>query len=534
MADLIEVPFVHLADATTKTQQAKVDAAGNQYAVVTNTVAVSGALSIGSGTAGAAVVGTITQVGTPWAISATLSNAGTITVAVSGNYTQSLAFQASTDNGTSWDNLAGARFDGTGSESVTPLLTNATQAWSFAILGMTNFRVYAVQVNSGITTIRITQETAAYTPNPVVTLGTGSNTIGNVALVDGSGTNAIVSLPTGILRVAAEPTQLFNDSFPGNSSLNTSLWNTPVTGGGGISATVINNTLTLGSGTTAGGYSYLTSQPTFGTEAPSFLSISFSLQIEYPVLTPATRFWGIGTSPGTPTVTSSTTDGVGFELYSDGKMYAVAYVSGVRTVIQDLSAATGNGMQPTDGNYHLYVIYFRTTKMWWYIDNMQTPVATASEFKLNNDQLPMKLSVVAGTTPSQNINLICQALAIGDLAGNNHTLSDGIYPWQKASISPTGTFTALASANSLATYNPITTGTWSYYAGTSGTVVVAPNWRVVGITAHSTSGGTLVINSGQTFPILAGTAIAIQPGGNIVAPTLVFTTTDSYFVEVVN
>jgi hypothetical protein len=78
------------------------------------------------------------------------------------------------------------------------------------------------------------------------------------------------------------------------------------------------------------------------------------------------------------------------------------------------------------------------------------------------------------------------------------------------------------------------TGTWSYLAGANGTVVVSAGLNVLGITAHSTaSGSTLTINGGQSFPIPTGTAINIQPLGNLVAPTLVFTGTDAYFVELV-
>jgi hypothetical protein len=74
-------------------------------------------------------------------------------------------------------------------------------------------------------------------------------------------------------------------------------------------------------------------------------------------------------------------------------------------------------------------------------------------------------------------------------------------------------------------------GSWGYSAGTSGTVVVATGRRVVGIGAHSTAGGTLTINGGDSVVVPAGVAINIHPKGNLVAPTIVFTATTSYFVE---
>lgn len=76
-------------------------------------------------------------------------------------------------------------------------------------------------------------------------------------------------------------------------------------------------------------------------------------------------------------------------------------------------------------------------------------------------------------------------------------------------------------------------GTWGYVAGVSGTVVIAAGRRVLGIAAYSTAGGTLTINGGDSVVIPAASAIGIAPKGNLVAPTLVFTGTTSYFVEFV-
>jgi hypothetical protein len=77
-------------------------------------------------------------------------------------------------------------------------------------------------------------------------------------------------------------------------------------------------------------------------------------------------------------------------------------------------------------------------------------------------------------------------------------------------------------------------GTWAYYGGTSGTVIVSAGQRALSMSCHSTSGGTMQINGGQTIPVPANVGFAINPLGNIVAPTIVFSSTDSYFVEVVS
>lgn len=77
-------------------------------------------------------------------------------------------------------------------------------------------------------------------------------------------------------------------------------------------------------------------------------------------------------------------------------------------------------------------------------------------------------------------------------------------------------------------------GTWSYYAGVSGTVTVAGGQRVLGIGTHASSAGSFTINGGNSIPVPAGVAVNINPLANVVAPTIVFTGTDSYFVEVVS
>jgi hypothetical protein len=76
-------------------------------------------------------------------------------------------------------------------------------------------------------------------------------------------------------------------------------------------------------------------------------------------------------------------------------------------------------------------------------------------------------------------------------------------------------------------------GTWSYYAGSSGTVVVSAGQRVIGIGVHATTAGSFTINGGASIPIPANVGISIEPLGNIIAPTIIFTGTDSYMVEVV-
>lgn len=82
---------------------------------------------------------------------------------------------------------------------------------------------------------------------------------------------------------------------------------------------------------------------------------------------------------------------------------------------------------------------------------------------------------------------------------------------------------------------PVSSGVWAYDAGVSGTVVVGVGKRVLQITASATlTAGSLTINGGAAITIPAGRALTIEPRGALVAPTIVFTGTDAYFVEEVS
>ncbi len=281
------------------------------------------------------------------------------------------------------------------------------------------------------------------------TLGTGANTIGKVdqgasgasawkvAATDSIGQNQY-NFPAGFVRTTDEPHQVFYDPF--DSILDTNnRWNRPECSGGGDSPALNSGKLTLGTGTTAGGYSNLSSQPTFTPTVPSWLGFSFAIKIESAVTTGAYRFWGIGTTPDSPTASAPLTNAVGFELATDGKLYAVVYVAGVRTVVQDLSSATGNSEQPSDNNYHRYIVYYRTDRTYWYVDSLDTAAASSSFQSPALQTLPLRLLAVAGSTPPVSSGVLdCTGLAVWDTGKNNFTLSDGAYGWRKATVSSSG------------------------------------------------------------------------------------------------
>lgn len=84
-------------------------------------------------------------------------------------------------------------------------------------------------------------------------------------------------------------------------------------------------------------------------------------------------------------------------------------------------------------------------------------------------------------------------------------------------------------------------GLWGYHAGTSGTLTLTGGKRVLQITAIALeAAASLTINGGNTVLMPYGSsdrvssALCIEPKGNLTDPTLLFTGTDSWFVEYVS
>lgn len=90
---------------------------------------------------------------------------------------------------------------------------------------------------------------------------------------------------------------------------------------------------------------------------------------------------------------------------------------------------------------------------------------------------------------------------------------------------------AETTLSALNTRTPQLVGTWGYAAGTSGTPTIGAGKRVISITAFASSAGSMTINGGDSIPLPANLAVSIAPLGNLVNPTLVFTSTSSFFVE---
>jgi hypothetical protein len=255
-------------------------------------------------------------------------------------------------------------------------------------------------------------------------------------------------------------TQLFDDTYDlGLDTVNR--WNTPVAAGGGVVASNTPGDMALGTGTTANGYSYITSQYVFQQRAPGWLFYFNAVNLESPIILNTYRFWGFGNPATTPTAAAPLTDAIGFEIATNGKMYAVCYSSGTRNVIQDMSGATGNETQPTDTVTHKYFLWFRGDISYWAIDSSSNIVAImrnpAQGPTIN--ALPLALIAVAGSTaPASSGVLQSNATFVGDTASGNMRISDGTFAWRKATVTNGGAVSVTPSDGYKATYCASITG----------------------------------------------------------------------------
>jgi hypothetical protein len=128
---------------------------------------------------------------------------------------------------------------------------------------------------------------------------------------------------------------------------------------------------------------------------------------------------------------------------------------------------------------------------------------------------------VSGTVAVSNFPAT-QAVSATDLDIRNlSSAQDSVTVTGTVSVAPTAADTNV-------------TGTWGYLAGVSGTVNVPAGGKVLQISAASLLGGSFTVNGGAAITIPANQQFTLEPRGNLVAPTIVFSTTASYVVEYVS
>lgn len=335
-----------------------------------------------------------------------------------------------------------------------------------------------------------------------------------VAIKDSVGT-AVSATQDGSLRVSPTATKVFYDAF-GTGFDTTANWAMPISAGGGAGEAWVPGSISLGTGTTPGGYASVQSQPSFQPVPPGFNIYQFAITL--PAVTPANTeaFWGFGTAPATPTAANPITEGCGFELQLGGKMAAVCFAAGARSVIQDLSAATGNGAQPADGAVHSYYIFFRDDYYWFCIDSLTNVVAAQlhGTNALNIHVQPIKIQAVAGpSAPSGSLSLTIASVWVGDTGRNAGMIADGAHPWRRASVSALGGLSVTPLANSGAgAYSAVTIGT------SAATILAANAAKEFVQIVNASPSATICINIGGTAAFAgagcAAGSIPITPFGS--------------------
>ena len=339
---------------------------------------------------------------------------------------------------------------------------------------------------------------------------------------------AVSASPHGTLRITPDPTSIFYDAFSGNTLDTVDRWTTT-----GTAPTQTNGLLSLPSGT-ASTTSILTSKPVLPITASQHIFPAFAVKVEAAVGTGVGRFWGLGTAPTTPSPTSLAQEGVGFELDSTtGALQAVTYTGGVKTLILALT-------RPTDGLMHRYSMQYRNSRTWWFIDDVNVYVATATFLNTAIQDLPLQVSSVSGATPTNAPSLILTAIGASDLNRQATQISDGIFPWRKATVSAAGalrvdvatlpvvadaagsfTLAALNAVGALtttgrATVNIELTGTWvgtvqfQATSDPSGVSAVAANWYPVNAVSPQLTALVQQTTTNGQFRLAAGGYTAVR------------------------
>lgn len=326
-------------------------------------------------------------------------------------------------------------------------------------------------------------------------------------------------------RVVAQPSQLMVDGF--DSLDTTNRWNTATVSGAGNTLTVASGNLlaTLGASV---GYAYTTSRNSFQDVTPGQLRFAFNVKLEATPKLGTYRFFGAGTPKAAPTTvgcpaacSNTMQEGIGFEVNTDGIMYAVTYKAGVRESIATLEV-------PTDGLTHNYSVFYRPVKSHWFIDTQEAvAVSSLEQSALVLDSFPVSYLAVQGS--NKPAVLSSNTMSVSDTANNNTVLSDGVFGFRKATVKGASTSAGVADTALVVSAHPVggnpcqnPTATLGNLqgttTGTSSVQLLAP----VGSQKIHVCSATVVSVSGTapTFSLTYGTGTACSTGTGVLLPAI--------------
>lgn len=201
--------------------------------------------------------------------------------------------------------------------------------------------------------------------------------------------------PAGHLSITGEGTSLLSDQFDGSVIDTTFRWGTTLAGGG--TATQGSGLLSLNLSTTASNAAALASIENFYSVGSSALNAATIVQFEAGSggLLPlgVNAFFGQGTPNASFTAATPLADGIGFERSTDGKFSAVYYNTNVRTVVADLTAYI------LDGAPHLVYCRVRADTTYFFINDIEEPVASVAINGPSTINLPLRIHGINHTVP---------------------------------------------------------------------------------------------------------------------------------------
>jgi len=286
----------------------------------------------------------------------------------------------------------------------------------------------------------------------------------------------------GTLKVTTEGSELFSEPFDGPVIDTANRWTQTLVGG--ATMTQGSGSVTMATGVVASTAAGLSSQNNFRPVGLSYQIFGASVQLEAAALTNVHRFWGMATVPGSWTAATPILDGVGFEQDINGGLFAVVYSGGVKVTSLSL-------VRPVDGQQHRYAIYMRTDLIYWYLDTLEVPVSGANFPSMGQQALPIRLHCINHTTPpasAPTFNLI--GVAVSETSHSGVQLSDGTFPWRKATVDTAGRLQAGVSS--------AVSGQTSVAASASSVQLLAANLLRRGATVFNDSSSVMYLKLGVT------------------------------------
>lgn len=203
--------------------------------------------------------------------------------------------------------------------------------------------------------------------------------------------------PWGNLQVSVEGNAIFSDAFDGTVLDTTYRWNAPVTAGAGALA-ISGGLASFTVGTGASSAVALNSDEAFINVGASFLQYATIVQWEagnaFTGLLPVNvnSFFGQGSPNGAYTAATPLNNAIGFERTIDGNISAVLYSSTVRIPIAVLTSRF------LDGAPHVIGIATRGDTKYFFVDNLEVPVASITYVTPAIINLPIRAHVINHTS----------------------------------------------------------------------------------------------------------------------------------------